>query len=120
MWTAEVVLGCVLAMLGRSASTLPPIQLVAVRPGNPLAEAFVDTGRVAIYVVTSSEVFRRAQGASDKCGEVGAVRKLASIIVHEEWHVRHGADQAAAYQAQLMTLRVLGADSGDRDYLAVL
>src|SRR5688572_30046727 len=98
MWSAELVLACALAMLGRSPSTLPPIRLIATRPGNLLAEGFVDADRRAIHVVTSSEVFRRAQSASDKCGEVGAIRKLASVIVHEEWHVRNGPDEAAAYQ----------------------
>ena len=116
------MLVCALAMLGRSPSTLPPIRLLSNRSAtvSPLVEGFVDADRRAIQIITSSAVFRRAQGASHRCGDVGAIRKLASIIVHEEWHVRNGSDETGAYRAQLMTLRMLHAGTGDPDYQAVL
>lgn len=121
MWSAEVVLMCALEMLGRTASTFPPIELVAAAPPGVVAtaEAYVDTGRRAIHLITSSQVFRRAQNARWRCSEVGAIRKLASILVHEEWHVRHGTSETGAYQAQLMTLLTLRADPGDGDFQAV-
>ena len=121
MWTAEAVLICALEMLGRTASTLPPIDFVSSPPpGVPaIAEAYVDASRSAIHLITSSQVFRRAQNARWQCGEADALRKLASILVHEEWHVRHGTSETDAYQAQLMTLLLLHADPGDGDFQAV-
>jgi hypothetical protein len=121
MWTAEAVLICALEMLGRTATTLPPIKFVAVPPpGVPAtAEAYVDTNRKAIHLITSSPVFRRAQNARWRCSEVAAIRKLASVLVHEEWHVRNGPSETGAYQAQLMTLLLLHADPGDTDFQAV-
>jgi hypothetical protein len=73
------------------------------------AEAYVRSGVRRIYVVTSSRVFVRARHARYRCGELPALRKLASVLVHEEWHVMHGEDEAGAYAAQLMTLRSLNA-----------
>ena len=35
------------------------------------------------------------------CRAYTAIVKLASIITHEEWHVRYGADGRGAYRAQL-------------------
>jgi len=121
MWTAEAVLICALEMLGRNASTFPPIVFVSSPPpGVPaIAEAYVDASRSAIHLITSSHVFRRAQNARSQCGEGAAIRKLASILVHEEWHVRHGTNETDAYQAQLMTLLLLHADPGDGDFQAV-
>jgi hypothetical protein len=110
MWSAPVVLACALDLLGRSAD-LPPIQFVeAPPPGvSRYAEAFTRRDSDTIYLITSSVVFMRAQKASPRCGDFESVRKLASIIVHEEWHVRHGPDERGAYEAQLTTLTALGA-----------
>jgi hypothetical protein len=36
---------------------------------------------------------------------------VASVIVHEEWHLRHGRDERGAYVAQLTALAMLGAPS---------
>jgi len=49
-----------------------------------------------------------------------ALRKLASILVHEEWHLRHGADERAAYHAQLRELLRLGETPERRNYRGVL
>jgi hypothetical protein len=37
--------------------------------------------------------------------------ELASIIVHEAWHIKNGPDEAGAYQAQLRFLEVRGGGS---------
>jgi hypothetical protein len=121
MWSAETVVACALMLLTRSAASLPPIEFVDAPPAyvSPLANAFVRVGEARIYLVTSSDAFRRAQRANYRCGDLEAVRMLASVIVHEEWHVKHGRDEVEAYHAQLMTLRLLGADSGNPAYTAV-
>jgi hypothetical protein len=101
------ILVCVLDVLGRSAGSLPPIELVAVGPTEVSrnAEAFVRLPLDRIYLITSTAAFRSA-----RCENRRSLFKLASIIIHEEWHIRHGiADERGAYEAQLMTLMWLGA-----------
>ena len=44
---------------------------------------------------------------------------LASVLVHEEWHVTHGGDEAGAYAAQLITLAYLGSGPGHPTYYDV-
>ena len=121
MWSAATVLVCALDLIGRSAVSFPPIALIDVRPSgvDARAEAFVLQGRDAIYLLTSSDVFRRARQANYKCGELNAVRKLASVLVHEEWHVRNGPDERGAYEAQLMALTTMGAGPGSPVYAGV-
>ncbi len=114
MFSAASVVVCALSMLGRSAHTLPPIAFVdAPPPGvSRQADAFVHREPDTIYLVTSAPAFQIAQRARHRCGERLALAKVASIIVHEEWHVRHGADERAAYEAQVMVLRAtLGFDA---------
>ena len=113
MWTAEAVLVCALTLLNRSADSFPPIAFVHWPPAEVSrgAEAYVREGVYRIYLVTSSDLFVRARAARDRCGDRQALRKLASVLVHEEWHVRYGSDEAGAYAAQLTTLRALGAGS---------
>ena len=41
---------------------------------------------------------------------------IASVLVHEEWHVRYGGDEAGAYAAQLLTLIALNAGPGNPLY----
>jgi hypothetical protein len=50
---------------------------------------------------------------------LNAIRKIASVLVHEEWHVRHGSDEAGAYAAQLTTLVALDAGPGHPVYYEV-
>jgi hypothetical protein len=121
MWSAPIVLACALNLLGRTAD-VPRIELVPVPPDDVsrLAEAFTRENSNTIYLVTSSEVFRTAQHGSAKCGDFEALRKLASIIVHEAWHVRHGSDEQGAYNAQLIALASLGASPGVPAYNAVM
>jgi hypothetical protein len=121
VWTAEAVVVCVLTLLGRSSASFPPIEFVDVRPSDvsPRAEAFVRPDDPRIHLVTSTHYFRRAQRADYRCGELEALRKLASVIVHEEWHIRYGSDEAGAYAAQLTTLAALGAGPGNPLYAEV-
>jgi hypothetical protein len=116
MWSAATVVVCALELLGRSAGTFPPIVLVDEPPrdASSYVEGFVQAGDPTIYLVTSSRVFRAAQSSRNRCGNRNATRKLASVIVHEEWHVRHGADERAAYLAQLTALTAMGAGRGAR------
>ena len=121
MWTAETVLVCALTLLTRAVDSFPPITFVNQPPAgvSRRAEAFVRTGERRIYVITSSRMFQRAQNATFRCGEHQALRKLASVLVHEEWHVTHGGDEAGAYAAQLITLSYLGSGPGNPMYYDV-
>ena len=120
MWSADAVVVCALTLLGRSAASLPPIQFVDSPPVSVSrnAEAFVVRGEHAIFLVTSTPMFRRARNAPTRCGDLDAHRRIASDIAHEEAHVR-GADEESAYAAQLQTLTRLGAGPGHPDYTAV-
>lgn len=121
MWSAATILVCALDLLGRSAPSLPPIAFVDTRPPDvsERAEAFVRIGDPTIYVLTSSVLFKEAQSAREKCGGFHALRKLASVIVHEEWHVRHGTDERGAYEAQLTALASMSGGLGSPVYGAV-
>jgi hypothetical protein len=121
MWTAETVLVCALTLLHRSAASFPPIELVETRPAavSPNADAYVPAGATRIYLMTTSPAFARARRAEYRCGELNAIRKIASVLVHEEWHVRHGSDEAGAYAAQLSTLIALDAGPGNPLYSEV-
>jgi hypothetical protein len=115
-----MVLVCALGLLGRSASTLPPIQLIAAPPAGVAAnvEAFVRAGSGVISVLTSTETFEEAQRS--ECRAYDVVAKLASIVAHEEWHVLHGADERGAYEAQLATLVRLGVSLTSRVFAGVM
>jgi hypothetical protein len=129
MSTPEAVLVCALLLLNRSAGSLPDITLVQRAPAHasPGVEAFVNTAERRIFLVTSTPLFETLRRADPITSELDLLRKLASIIVHEEWHVLHGPDERGAYEAQLMTLQLLGAgpgrvvyDSVHRSMLAVI
>src|SRR5688500_5026248 len=101
MSTAATVLVCALNLLGRSPGSLPPIVLLEARPPgvSANAEAFVRRKPDTIYLVTSTPAFRAA-----RLGDRDALKKIASIIAHEEWHVLHGSAEQPAYEMQLTTL----------------
>jgi hypothetical protein len=119
MWTAASVLACALTVLGRSESSMPPIELIDVAPRDVSvgAEAFVRRETNTIYVLTSSAVFQNAL-ALRSCESL-PVRKLASILAHEAWHVRHGPDEKSAYEHQLITLIQLGVPPESGTYRSV-
>jgi hypothetical protein len=114
VWSATFVFACALNLLGRSAETFPPVQFVAHPPpgGSMFAEGYVrpDTGQIVL--ITSTEAFTQAR--RDRCRDIDALREIASVIVHEEWHLRHGPDEAGAYEAQLMALLTTGANIDSR------
>jgi len=122
VWTAEAVLACALTLLGRSVSSFPPIEFVTTVPADasPQAEAYVRVNDKRIFLVTTSHHFQVLQRAPDKCGDLTSARKLASILIHEETHLRQGTDEATAYTAQLTTLMALGAGIGSPPYTEVV
>jgi len=121
MWTAEAVLVCALTLLGRSERSFPPIRFLNVAPADVSAdaEAFTRVNDRHLYLVTSSGLFQRLQRGPDLCGDLASVRKLASVLVHEEAHVVRGASEGEAYAAQLMALASLGAGPGTPLYTEV-
>lgn len=112
MAAAMTVVVCALSLLGRSSDSIAPIRFLDHAPsGTSLnVEAFVVHDPDTIYFITSSPAFREAM-KHQRCDDLDDVRKIASIIVHEEWHLLHGADERGAYQAQLTSLTMLGANS---------
>jgi hypothetical protein len=116
MSSPAAVLVCVLAMLGRNEKNTVPVEFVHVRLPHIAenVEAFASRTEGRIYLLTYTPIFRAAQR-----GELEALKKVASIYVHEEWHVRHGGDERAAYEAQLITLTMLGSGPGSGLYGAV-
>ena len=121
MWTAEVALVCALEVLGRSAGSFPPIELVATAPANasPGVEAYVGPRDKKIYLLTTSSAFRRLMQTQTRCGDVNAARKLASVLIHEELHIRENASERTAYEAQLVHLIRMGAGVGTPPYQEV-
>ena len=119
MWSAATVLMCALSVLGRDVRTFPPIEFVDTLPPHfsRNTEAFTRSTSNVIYLVTSSEAFERARRTPGQCEDPAAVAKIASMIVHEEWHLRHDpADESGAYDAQLQVLMRLGIGPGNRTY----
>jgi hypothetical protein len=121
VWSAAAVLACALSMLGRSERHFHPINLIDAAPlgVSPNAEGFVTRDPGTIYLLTSSAVFRDVTASRSFCAPREAVAKIASIIVHEEWHLRNGADERGAYQAQLTALAALGFGESSRVNWAV-
>jgi hypothetical protein len=121
MWSAELVLVCALSALGRAPSTFPPIALVDVRPPgvSSTAEGFVRPGERRIYLLTNSTTFRDAMASDTKCSNFQAVRKLASVLIHEEFHIKRPGDEPGAYAAQLIALEAMGIGSSHPVYVSV-
>ena len=121
MWSAAAILVCALSMLGRSERHFHPINLVEVAPlgASPNAEGFVTRNPDTIHIVTSSAAFREATRAGNRCGNRAAVAKVASVLVHEEWHLKNGPDERGAYSAQLTELAALGFDEHSHVYFGV-
>jgi hypothetical protein len=121
MWTAEIVLACALGLLGRSASSFPPIDIVSEAPADasPGVEAFVRPGSGRITVLATGAAFQVLQRSRDRCSDRMAARKLASVLVHEETHVRYGSDERRAYETQLTALTWMGAGLGTPPYQEV-
>jgi hypothetical protein len=102
-----------LQLLGRSEASFPPVELIErVPPGiSPLATGYVLLAEKRIVIITSTAAFREARRASERCNSVEAIRDIAGVLAHEEWHLKHGADEAGAYDAQMIALLTAGADA---------
>jgi hypothetical protein len=122
MSNAVAVVACALSLLGRSPRTLPPIVLVDEVPieASSQVEGFVRPFDGTIYLVTTSPVFRLALSSRYDCDTSNAMRKLASVIAHEEWHIRHGSEERGAYEAQLTTLLRIGVPPDSTLYTSVV
>jgi hypothetical protein len=121
MTSAAAVLVCALEVLGRSPGSLPRIEVLDKRPStlSSNAAAFVNHRENVIYLIGSASAFQEAREARSRCGNLEALKVVASVIVHEEWHLRHGFDEAGAYHAQLMALHKLGLGPGTATYAGV-
>ena len=110
MLAAAAVVACALNLLGRS-DAIAPITLLSTRPpeASPRAEAFVTRDPPTIYLITSTPAFEDAR--SETRDHLDGCRKVASIIVHEEWHLQHGANEQGAYFAQITALSAMGAST---------
>jgi len=109
-WDATTVIACALALLGRSERTLPRIAFIEKGPPgvSAFAEGYTVLGEQRIVLITSAWAFRQATESSYKCDQSDALREVASVIAHEEWHVLHGVDENGAYDAQLRALLATG------------
>ena len=110
MTSAASVLVCALSLLGRSEASFPRIELVETPPPyvSVNAEGFVERQGKIIYLVTGTPTFRAIRNAQNECGLFRDLRKIASILIHEEWHVLNGSDEEGAYLAQITALIRLG------------
>jgi hypothetical protein len=119
--TAEAMLVvCAMGLLGWGPELFPPIELMRERPDevSPRAEAFVRRDPDRIVLITSGQVFQRGR-RDPPCWDREAVIKLASILVHERFHLAKGADERTAYEAQLTTLTQFGRGPGTALYSSV-
>jgi hypothetical protein len=118
--SALAIVTCALSLLGRANNSFPPIRLVETVPvwHSPHAEAFVTRSPDQIVIVTRSDVFIEARRLG--CvGSTPAIRKIASILVHEEAHLRDHANEETAYAKQLQTLSRLNLGPGTQTYRSV-
>jgi hypothetical protein len=122
MWTAASALVCALTILNRSEASFPRIEILDVAPAyvSVGTEAFVRHSTNTIYLIASARVMHDAAGSHrGECGDRFAVKKLASILIHEEWHLKNGPDERGAYERQLTALTELGAGPGTGVYYEV-
>ena len=99
-------------LLGWSGDDVPQIDVVSDRPADRTrtAEAWVQLdpdGRAVpvIHLRADTDVYRDA-----RTGDYQALVRLAGILTHERWHLRHGPDEVGAYAAQLSTMTYLHAN----------
>lgn len=110
MSAPELVLVCVLELLGRSTDRLGTVRVVESPPDavSPNAQAFLNRADGVIYLIASAPAFRDILAAQrrgrSRCGPRRSLVVLASIVVHEEWHRKFGSDEKGAYEAQLFEL----------------
>jgi hypothetical protein len=122
--SSAVVVLCALEMLGRSAERFPRIRVLEERPAgiSSNADDYAEAKARIVYLIAAAPSFRLArstQSARSPCGNRRAVKVVASILVHEEWHLKHDANEKDAYLAQLTTLNQLRLGPGTPEYAAV-
>lgn len=110
MLSAATVVVCALELLGRSSAHFPVVEFIDKVPVgvSALAAGYILPDEQRIFLVTSTDAFLRARRSS--CRDLDAIREIAGVLAHEEWHLRHGADEEGAYDAQLIALLTAGAD----------
>ena len=92
-----------LTFLGWSRDEVPRIVVVKTRPPevSPRAEAWIQCdgdgiAQPVIYVAADTYTYLDALHEDRQ-----ALIKLAGILAHEQWHIRHGLDEVGAYEAEL-------------------
>jgi len=114
VWTAESVFVCALTLLGRSPQSFPPTEFLETAPAaagvSRQAAAYVsrEAGAEHIVLITSTSAFMNARRSQTRCSDVDAIREIAGVLAHEEWHIHHGGNEEGAYDAQLITLLAVG------------
>jgi len=110
--TLPEALAAAVTLLGWYGDDVPRFELAEERPpdGTPNAEAWVclngDGATVpVIYVASNSSVYREA------LRDYQSLVKLAGILAHERWHLRHGPDESSAYETELATMTYLHANT---------
>jgi hypothetical protein len=109
------VLDRALRLTGPQAYAHLPLVLISELPGtaSPGAEAwtvFDEHGKGdRIFVYIRSRTFQCA--SARRIDQNQCLLKLASVIVHEAWHLRNGRDEVGAYEAQLTFLRLIEASA---------
>ena|SRR5690606_4097887 len=76
------------------------------RPAALQAAAFTVGNVQRIYIVTGSDTFQRAAR-----GDKQELINLAGYIAHEYHHLKHGKDEASAYDFQIKALEKMGAST---------
>ena len=108
---ADKTLERAILLAGPSVAGLP-IVLASVPPDGASrgVEAWMLRGqdghaeRIVVYSGSDALSLRQRPDRPDyQC-----LLKLASIIIHEAWHYRHGPDEAGAYEAQIAFLTTHG------------
>jgi hypothetical protein len=109
MWPKPIATAVM--FLGWSRDKVPRIVVVKTRPPDvsPTAEAWIrcdgdGTAQPVIYVAADSYTYLDALQEDRQ-----ALVKLAGILAHEQWHIRHGLDEVGAYEAQLVVMAHLQA-----------
>jgi hypothetical protein len=122
VWSVQAVFLCALTLLGRSQAHFPAVHFIDRPPAgvSPLAQAYIREADSHIVLITSTSAFKQAQRAFHQCGDIEAIREIAGVIAHEEWHLQHGSDEASAYDAQLTTLLAVGANQSSPLYHKVM
>jgi hypothetical protein len=93
------------SLAGRPIAAVPVVVASVLRdgafPGIEAWTVFSSDGKgERIVVYTGSEIFRCAsRGKDHQC-----LLRLASALVHEAWHFRHGPGEDGAYAAQMVFL----------------